>query len=56
MCVHLAEVSGMTIRILQESGKVKYKSKDDGQGPVTEADLMIQRTIEHNLKEKFPGI
>ena len=28
----------------------------DGGSPVTEADLRIQRTIEANLKELFPGI
>lgn len=57
-CVHLAEVSGKIIRGLQDSqkGKVKYLNKDTGAGPVTEADLKIQRTIEHNLKELFPGI
>lgn len=32
------------------------KEKDDDQGPVTIADLKVQRTIEYNLKKLYPEL
>ena len=48
--INLAERSGILIRDVWRSGDLKSQEKDMGQGPVTIADLRVQRNIEYNLK------
>ena len=54
--IYLAEQSGRLIRDVWNSGKLSTTEKDYGEGPVTEADLRVQRTIEYNFKQLFPSL
>ncbi len=56
VCVHLSEVSGRIIREVWASGDIGTKQKDKNEGPVTQADLRVQKTIEHNLKAIYPSL
>lgn len=56
MIVHLSEVSGNIIREVWKSEDIGSKEKDKNQGPVTIADLRVQKTIETNLREIYPSL
>ena len=57
VCIHLAEESGNIIRDVWKSGKLELQEKDAGEGPVTVADLRVQKTLEENPrnKERIPS-
>ncbi|TNV77442.1 hypothetical protein FGO68_gene3280 [Halteria grandinella] len=54
--VYLAEKSGNIIREVYRSKDIGQEEKDFGQGPVTIADLRVQRNIEYNLKQLYPTL
>ena len=54
--IFLAEVSGNIIREVYNSGDIGTKEKDKDQGPVTIADLRVQKTIMDNLRALFPTL
>lgn len=56
MCINLAEESGKLIRSVYASGALESQEKDLGEGPVTIADLKVQKTIEYNLKQLYPTL
>ena len=56
VCINLAEESGKIIRQVYASGNLESKEKDQEQGPVTVADLRVQKTIEYNLKSLYPTL
>ena len=55
-CVYLAEESGKIIRQVYQSGILNKQEKDNDLGPVTEADLKVQKNIEENLKALYPTL
>jgi 3'(2'), 5'-bisphosphate nucleotidase len=54
--IHLSEVSGNIIREVYASGDIGTQQKDKNEGPVTVADLRVQKTIETCLKALFPTL
>jgi fructose-1,6-bisphosphatase/inositol monophosphatase family enzyme len=55
-CVLLSKTAGNTVRNVQKSGTLNVFQKGICQKDVcTEADLRIQKTIQHNLKQLYPG-
>ena len=55
VAVLLAEQCGLVIREVYESGKLNVQSKGID-GPVTIADLRVQKTIEECLAYHFPNL
>lgn len=55
VAIFLAEESGKIIRQVAESGDLKTQSKG-GDGPVTIADITVQKTIEQNLKYLYSSL
>ena len=55
VCVYLSEECGKVIRQVQESGELKTQEKGKD-GPVTQADLRVQKTLEVCLKELYPTL
>ena len=53
--ITLAEQCGKIIRQVHSSGDLKMQQKGQ-EGPVTIADLKVQKSIEENLKHYFPGL
>ena len=41
---------------MHRSGVLNSQEKDHGKGPVTEADLKVQKNIEENLKALYPTL
>jgi 3'-phosphoadenosine 5'-phosphosulfate (PAPS) 3'-phosphatase len=56
VCIYLAEKSGNIIREVYSSKDLGTTEKDMGLGPVTIADLRVQRSIEYNLKRLYPTL
>eukprot|EP00347_Sterkiella_histriomuscorum_P016675 403352286 len=56
VCIYLAEESGKIIREVHKSGDIGTQNKDFDQGPVTIADLRVQKNIEENLKALYPTL
>ena len=54
--ITLAELSGNIIREVHRSNDIGRQDKADDQGPVTVADLRVQRNIEYNLKKLYPTL
>ena len=55
VCIYLAEECGKIIRQVEESGDLKTQEKGKD-GPVTVADLRVQKTLEVNLKALYPTL
>ena len=55
VCIFLSEECGKVIREVEESGQLKTQSKGMA-GPVTEADLRVQKTLEENLRAIYPEL
>jgi 3'-phosphoadenosine 5'-phosphosulfate (PAPS) 3'-phosphatase len=53
--IYLAEESGKIIRQVEESGDLKTQEKGKD-GPVTVADIRVQKTIESNLLALYPSL
>lgn len=54
-CVVLSQSSGPTVRRVLEGGSLNTMQKGDCKLDIcTEADLRIQKTIQHNLAALFP--
>ena len=53
--IYLAEESGKIIRQVEESGDLKTQEKGKD-GPVTLADIRVQKTIESNLLALYPSL
>jgi 3'-phosphoadenosine 5'-phosphosulfate (PAPS) 3'-phosphatase len=53
--IYLAEESGKIIRQVEESGDLKTQEKGKD-GPVTFADIRVQKTIESNLLALYPSL
>lgn len=54
-CVTLSQSTGPTVRQVLSAGDLNTKQKGLCKADVcTEADLKIQKTIQHNLKALFP--
>ena len=50
------EECGKIIREVNESGTHNTVQKDKGDGPVTVADIRVQKTLEENLKHFYPSL
>ena len=56
VCIYLSEECGKIIREVHESGQKDTAEKADDQGPVTMADIKIQKTLEVNLNTLYPSL
>ena len=56
VAINLAELSGNIIREVWRSDDIGRKDKENDKGPVTIADLRVQRNIEFNLKQIYPEL
>lgn len=55
VCIFLSEECGKVIRDVWSSGDLKKQEKGK-EGPVTIADIRVQKTIEENLKALYPTL
>ena len=55
VCIYLSEECGKVIRQVEESGDLKTQEKGKD-GPVTVADLRVQKTLEVCLKALYPTL
>jgi 3'-phosphoadenosine 5'-phosphosulfate (PAPS) 3'-phosphatase len=54
-CVTLSQSTGSTVKKVQKSGSLNIQQKGVCKMDIcTEADLIIQKTLSHNLKALFP--
>ncbi|CDW83399.1 -bisphosphate nucleotidase 1 [Stylonychia lemnae] len=56
VCIYLAEESGKIIRDVWKSGVLGKQEKSDDNGPVTIADLRVQKNINENLHKLYPTL
>ena len=55
VCIYLSEECGKIIRQVEESGDLKTQEKGKD-GPVTQADLRVQKTLEVCLNHIYPSL
>ena len=54
--IHVSEECGKVIRNVAETGGHKKQASKDDESPVTEADLIVQKTIEVVLNKLYPTL
>lgn len=56
VAIYLSEECGKIIRQVEESGDLKTQTKNAVDGPVTIADIKVQKTLEDNFKALYPTL